>query len=625
MSKLISGRLGGLLLVLTGIAMVLAACTSLAGGPTVLQSNAVQPTSGSLPAADATVTSQPAAIKPTVTVTPDTRPSVPIPDTISGTVVDANGPVADAIIQVKGTPNRITTSKDGKFTLQGLGGTKLLTVTAWANGYFVGWTDLNPKEPIWMNGKDISITLKPLYAVDNAKYEWFSWEGKKGSESCAICHREYPEWQADAHSQSAKNIRFETIYKGTNVKGQVSQESKMGHNGALLPPDPALPYYGPGYKLDNPQRSGNCATCHTPVASKVPNRVNCGWSGCHKDITVENSKGVIDPNTTPVSLSGLAAEGISCEFCHKVGEVILDPKTNLPLPDMPGILSMRLYRPPDGQQVFFGTLVDVNRRVSYSPLQTKSEYCAPCHYGVFGGVMGSGTVSGGTVIYNSYGEWLDSPYSDPKTGKTCQDCHMPVKDTQISVFTEKGGIPRDYALFHEHKMPGVTDEKFMKDAVSLKNKSERAAGKLKVEVSVTNDNTGHHVPTDAPIRSMMLVVEALDASGKLLTLTEGSVLPKWAGNYAGQAGKGFAKILKDDWTGETPTAAYWRPVTIVEDTRLAAMATDTTHYTFDLADGNTATIKIKLIFRRAFQVLAQQKGWTDPDLIMAEQTIQLEK
>ena len=52
--------------------------------------------------------------------------------------------------------------------------------------------------------------------------------------------------------------------------------------------------------------------------------------------------------------------------------------------------------------------------------------------------------------------------------------------------------------------------------------------------------------------------------------------PAYSGNYAGQPGKTFAKVLRDEWTGETPTAAYWRPVTIVEDTRLAALATDTT-------------------------------------------------
>ena len=193
------------------------------------------------------------------------------------------------------------------------------------------------------------------------------------------------------------------------------------------------------------------------------------------------------------------------------------------------------------------------------------------------------------------------------------------------VFPDQGGITRDYVPFHEHQMPGVTDENLMKNAVTMKSSAVRSGSKLQVQVSITNDRTGHHVPTDAPIRSMMLVVEVLDANGKPMALSQGPVLPSWTGNYAGQPGKGFAKILRDDWTGETPTAAYWRPVTIVEDTRLAALATDTSNYIFELAPGNAATVKVKLVFRRAFQQLAQQKGWTDPDLVMAEETIQVEK
>src|SRR5512136_423416 len=187
---------------------------------------------------------------PAPTATPDTRPSVPLPAVISGIVSDAKGPVADAIVQVKGTPNKTTTAQDGTFTLQGLGGITLTTITAWAEGYFVGWTDLNPKDPIWLNGKPITITLKPLYTTDNNQYDWFTFEGKKGAESCALCHREYAEWTADAHSQSAKNPRFETMYRGTNVQGQKSQLTRIGTNGVPLPPDPSQPDYGPGYRLD---------------------------------------------------------------------------------------------------------------------------------------------------------------------------------------------------------------------------------------------------------------------------------------------------------------------------------------------------------------------------------------
>ena len=64
-----------------------------------------------------------------------------------------------------------------------------------------------------------------------------------------------------------------------------------------------------------------------------------------------------------MNLTGEAAEGITCEFCHKIGDVYARPKTKLPLPDMPGILSYRMYRPAEGQQLFFGTFDDIPKRL----------------------------------------------------------------------------------------------------------------------------------------------------------------------------------------------------------------------------------------------------------------------
>jgi hypothetical protein len=282
-----------------------------------------------------------------------------------------------------------------------------------------------------------------------------------------------------------------------------------------------------------------------------------------------------------------------------------------------------LYRPIEGEQVFFGTLVDVNRRVSYLPLQSESEFCAPCHYGVFGGVVGVGSVTGGTLIYNSYGEWLASTYSDPDTGLTCQDCHMLVSSENWFVFPERGGLARDYTPLHNHTMPGAADENLLQNSVTMVSHAQRVGDQLQVEVSITNDKTGHHIPTDAPIRSMILVVEARDSNGELLALRDGPVNPTYSGNYGGVPGKTFAKVLRDEWSGETPTGAYWRPVTIVEDTRLAAFATDTTLYTFDAPEGEAITVSVRLIFRRAFYELMEQKGWDDPDIIMEDDIIQV--
>lgn len=535
------------------------------------------------------------------------------PTELSGVVHDAEGPVAGATVRVQFTEDKTTTAADGSFTLSGLAITEPVSVTAWAKGYYIGGTTAMPSlEPV-------SITLKPHYTTDNLDYEWFSFQGVIGSDSCAPCHTAYTEWKADAHSQSAINPRFLTMYEGTDVHGNQSPLTQYT-GGVPRLPDPTQPYYGPGYKIDYPDRAGNCAACHTPVASNLAPDNTCGWSGCHTEWTAWASDQVPD-GITPTDLTGDAADGVGCDFCHKIGDVILDPDTGLPYPARPGISSMRLYRPEEGQELFFGTFDDVTRRVTYLPLQEESAYCAPCHYGVFGGVAGKYDVAGGVVIYNSFGEWLESPYSDRETGQTCQDCHMPTVDYDYFVFPEQGGLHRDPNRIHDHYMPGASDETLLQNSVTMTTSARLEGDEVLVEVSITNDKTGHHVPTGVPLRHMILVVQATDAGGNLLPLRDGPVLPDWTGDYAGQPGQYYAKILEDEWTGESPTGAYWRDIRLVEDTRLAAFATDVSRYTFPAPAGSPVTVEARLIFRRAFQQLMEWKGWDDPDIVMEEETI----
>lgn len=570
-----------------------------------------------------------AAPASTQTGTPTTGPTAtptrvnltPLPPTVSGVVVNADGPVEDAIVQIYGSPKQIKTTKTGAFSFSGISGTKPITITAWYAGFYIGWVQVNPSDPKWTGGQNLKITLKPYPTTDNNTYTWFTFNGVTGSASCGLCHREYKEWLADAHSQSAKNIRFLTMYTGEDVNGNPGQLTEFTTQGKVKDPDTSKGYYGPGYLLDNPTRAGNCATCHTPMASTAPTDQNCGWSGCHNSLTIENSHGIIAQAASPLSLQGPAADGISCDFCHKISAVTIDPVTKLPPADMPGILSMKMTRPVKGQEIFYGTLVDIPRRASYLPLLDQSEYCAPCHYGVFGGVMGVGTVTNGTLVYNSYGEWLDSPYSNAETGKTCQDCHMPKSSSNWFVFSDKGGIERDYATLHNHAMPGATDKELLQNSVTMKSTASRQGDQILTEVSITNDKTGHDVPTDEPLRSMILVIEAVDQNGKTVTLAEGPVNPDYSGNYAGLPGKTYAKILKDDWTGEAPTGAYWRDTSIASDNRIKPFETDTTRYTFNAPAGEKVTLKVSLLYRRAFQKLAQEKGWTDPDILMEEATI----
>jgi hypothetical protein len=59
---------------------------------------------------------------------------------------------------------------------------------------------------------------------------------------------------------------------------------------------------------------------------------------------------------------------------------------------------------------------------------------------------------------------------------------------------------------------------------------------------------------------------------------------------------------------------------MVENTRLPALGTSTSTYTFAASEGaGTVTIEARLIFRRAFYDLMQQKDWDAPDIVMEQE------
>jgi len=531
------------------------------------------------------------------------------PNRVAGNVYDERGPVASATVRVQTTPHSTVTDSEGRFELSVADldeGPFLLT--AWAPGYFcAGPVEARAGE------HDLELRLETHPTEDNPDYQWVTslrTDPSEKNEGCAVCHArendDLPftlpadEWMQDAHSQAARNPRFLSMYSGTDLQGNRSPLTRRAQDrdyGSFpLPIDPTQPYYGPGYRIDFPDTAGNCATCHTPAAAV--------------DAPYE---------TDPTQVTGVATEGVPCDFCHKVWNVRLDPATRLPRPNLPGVLAIEFRRPPEGHQFFAGPLDDVAPgEDTFSPLQRESRFCASCHFGVFWD----------TLIYNSYGEWLASPYSDPDSGQTCQDCHMPRLGATHFVRPDKKGLARDPATIFSHRMPGAGDEELLRDSISLSASAEREGSHLTVSVSVTNVGAGHHLPTDSPLRHLILLARARDAEGNPLAQGEGPILPEWTGvgdpdqgRYAGLPGKVFAKVLEETWTGVTPSAAYWNRTRVVTDNRIPALASDTSRYTFEASGTGMLTVDVTLLFRRAFIDLMQQKGWRSPDIVMANQTL----
>lgn len=523
--------------------------------------------------------------------------------TIRGVVMDGQGPVAGARVRIQATTKATQTGPDGSFVLAGLVEGSPLTVSAWAEGTYCA-----KAEGIVPPAQNVTLVLRRYQTSDNAEYEWIA---PVGEGSCASCKGAVTQvWlDNDAHSRSATNAHFLTMYNGTDMDGNQSPPTQYtcspDYGCWPLPPDPGEPYYGPGYKLDFPTTAGNCAACHVPGAA-----VDAPY--------------FTDPNV----VTGTNSYGVHCDYCHKVAGVDLDPDSGLPYPNRPGVLSTDIRRPfPDGPeryQLFFGSFDDDNvpAEDTYLPLIEQSSWCAPCHYGVFWDVP----------IYNSWGEWLASPYSDPDFAgaRTCQQCHMPAPtlfggEPLTNVAPGMGGVERDPLTIHAHTFPGAANAELLQNAVSLTARQQAEPGQVVVSVSITNDKTGHHVPTDSPLRELILLVQATDDQGQALAQLSGPKVPDWGGvgepsdgYYAGLPGKGFAKILREMWTEVTPTGAYWNRTVLVSDNRLAALETDTSTYAFAAPAEGGASVTVTLLFRRAYIQLMQWKGWDVPDIVMEQ-------
>ncbi|MCK5793418.1 MAG: hypothetical protein KAH12_01845 [Anaerolineales bacterium] len=529
------------------------------------------------------------------------------PSVVSGVVSDEYGPLGGAVVRIQTTELFVLTNEDGSFVFNDLQPETPVKITAWKSGYYI-----SGGEKTYQFGEtEIELMLIRHTDSDHPGYEWLSAFSSSGDpENCQNCHAQpndpasalpFDEWILDAHAQSTNNERFLTMYAGTDIHGNQSPPTRKGYNrdyGSFpLPPDPSLPYFGPGYKTDFPDTAGNCSACHAPMQA-----ISAPYG--------------IDPSSVAERV-----EGISCDFCHKIWAVNLDQE-GLPLPNMPGVLSYQFRRPGGEHQLFMGPLDDVAPgEDTFSPLQNQSEFCAPCHTAVFWD----------TPIYNSFGEWLESPYSDPISGQTCQDCHMPTGLTDHFALIDEGGLARDPRTIFSHRMPGATSVDLLTNAVSVSVKGWKEEGVANVQVEITNDQTGHHVPTDSPFRHLILVIKARTESNETLELVEGSVIPDWAGigdpddgRYGGQPGKIYAKVLTELWTEVSPSGNYWNPTLIVSDNRIAAYETDITNFQFIDPEEGKLTIDVKLIYRRAFIELMDQKSWDVPDIMMAEEIIILE-
>jgi hypothetical protein len=496
-------------------------------------------------------------------------------------------------------------------------------ISVWAPGYYI-LTFPCVASPTMR----YDVQLEPLNPTDNTNYQWIGAGRISDSPpNCARCHagssahlNEYPQWNRDGHSKVFADPFFWTTFLGTNINRQPSQQIQWTilADGQKIYPllDPMKPDYGAGYRLDYPVSNGNCAFCHVPASSP----------GTLQEMNVADLiNNYLGGDTSAVT------EGVTCDICHKVTDVLVG-KNQLPYDDRPGVLSMSIVRPISDQHFNYGPLAyqsilnsDSNpnsdaKRTCF-PVFSESKFCAACHYAKFAN----------TLIYGSYKEWLESPYSNPQTPnyRSCQDCHM-LDETQIqnTVPSERDACSETNVKFNfSHNMmnygtdpdnPSREIPLLVKDAADLTLEPVLEGGQIRVRVTVLNTGAGHKFPTDSPLRHLILRIEARDWRGNLLTQSGGPMIPVWAApDQAGYAGQIFAHILKDKDTNLAPSFAYWNPVEDAwqgADTRLVPGVPAQSVYSFAAPYDRWATITARLIYRKAFKNVVDKKAWQLTDL-----------
>jgi hypothetical protein len=467
---------------------------------------------------------------------------------VSGSVRDRNGPVAGARVRFQGDCAFVLTDKRGMFELRPSPGAR--RIVAWKDGYTIAAA--TSKRP--------ELLLTPLPARDHDDYAWVAPDPDKAqANNCGNCHETiYREWAGSAHASAASNRHVLNLLAGTDWNGQPSK-------GWNLPEE-------------HPLGKGVCATCHAPT-----------FSDPRLDYDLAKVKGV-------------AAQGVHCDYCHKVVDAPVDK-----LGTRFGKDGLKLLRPPQKEQLFFGPLDDAVREgeaFAYSPLYQESRYCASCHEGVVFG----------THAYGTYSEWLASPARHK--GQQCQTCHMAPTGKMTNIAPGKGGIERDPKTLGSHGFPGGQAD-MLKRCLDVQVRVEKAPGGMRTEVWVRADDVGHRVPTGFIDRHLLLVVEAWDAENKAAPLIRGPTLPAAAGKrLAGQPGLLYAKQLKGQ--DDVAPVPFWLPHEKVVDTRLLPGHTDRQTFVFG---SHARKTRVRLLYRRFWQDIADAKNWPNNEITVADRTV----
>ncbi|MDG6777198.1 Calx-beta domain-containing protein [Thiomicrorhabdus sp. zzn3] len=304
-----------------------------------------------------------------------------------------------------------------------------------------------------------------------------------------------------------------------------------------------------------------CLRCHAPMAS----------THAHQNIELltEDPTGLSTDGGYPFATAisePHAREGISCTACHQMQNQDLGQVAS-----MSGHYTIKSEEENNGvSPSIFGPFKSpvgnaMQNNTIYTPEYAahirESAMCATCHnlYTPTLNLEGDPHLVDGNIAQfpeqTPYWDWLNSQYSDPATGKTCQACHMaspadgyttPITTRPADATARPSGVDDADSVFSVHEFVGGNsyllgllktymeelgiadkttesgfDEKItqtramLSQAATIETNPTNNAGTLTIPVTITN-LTGHRLPTSFPSRRMWVHLKVTDVNGSVV-------------------------------------------------------------------------------------------------------------
>ena len=257
-------------------------------------------------------------------------------------------------------------------------------------------------------------------------------KGFSSSQKCGQCHKDiFADWEHCPHAHSSATPVFAAAYM------QV--------------------YFEQGESV-----RPACLSCHAPVAYF---------------------------NNDPRLTQPISREGVSCDFCHSIAEVL------------PGTLEGPQFRFEFGgvKQGPLKTPKSPAHSTRFNELYRQSLFCKGCH---------EQKSQSGLPVITTFSEWEQSPY--PDKGITCQKCHMqPVAGKTVAEFVKKTAANQ----ISNHNIAAGHSLTKRRQALEIKIAAiETHRNRIRVQVDLTNTGAGHKMPTGLPVKKIILEVKIEDVN-----------------------------------------------------------------------------------------------------------------